>query len=121
MNPKPHTFRDKTYGEHLKRNACMVTFFPGSDSEAIDPAHFGSGGKGLKAHDFYQIGLRHSLHTRQHQIGELTFWLGRLSEDPALLREVMRSWALVKYLKWRTGSASDQELVENVIRERDAA
>lgn len=108
---KPSTHRDQAYCDHIKQGPCAVSGRLGSDQETVDPAHFGSGGKGLKAHDFYQVGLIHSLHAEQHG-GEMSFWLRRLTMDYTLLREVLRAWMVVRYLKWKYDLTSDKGLVD---------
>lgn len=134
MIPKsyPHTriktgaFRDRKYLDHLRESKCELTGFENSEysSMAVDPAHVGGlaggAGKGKKCNDCEALPLRHDLHMDMDS-GFYGFWMNWFQHVPGLLRDMVRAYATLKYLKWRTGSATDQELVETVIRERDAA
>ena len=126
MNPKPHTLTDRKYLDYLRESECELTGFENSEfaSVAVDPAHVGGlaggAGKGTKCNDYEALPLRHDLHMEMDS-NFYEFWMKGFRDTPALLRDFVRAYATLKYLRWATGSASNQELVETVIRERKVA
>ena len=116
-NFKETRFRSQKYMDFLKTQPCMVSGYEASEmgGQAIDPAHLGTRGRGLKEHDFYCIPLKHDLHTAMD--GNIqAFWMdvpGLLASAPRH-SDLARSHALVQYLKWVTGIETDKELVEAV-------
>jgi hypothetical protein len=69
-------FRSQRHLNHVRGHACVVC----DASAPIEAAHvrLGSGaGMGQKPHDYRALSLCKGCHTRQHTIGEATFWQGR--------------------------------------------
>lgn len=95
---KTKVVKDRKYLDHLKTQTCLLTGYPGSDYDAIDPMHIGTAGKGLKTDD-EAIPALHSLHSLGHQKGEIT--MIRNTAPDWLLREALRLWAKEQYRIWK--------------------
>lgn len=125
LYPKARPFIDRKYLDHLRESECELSGFENSEfaSVAVDPAHVGGlsggAGKGRKCHDFEALPLRHDLHMEM-DAGFRRFWLRELENNPALQRDMVRAFAILRFLKWKLGAKTDLELVETVIR-KDAA
>ncbi len=101
--PKPVTLRNRRYLDWLRTQPCIVTGMYGNEFNAVDPAHIranGSGGMGVKPADDLALPLLHSEHVRQHQIGEITYWLDTFSVNPGLMMEAVQALARQKYQEW---------------------
>ena len=126
MPAKPHPLTDRKYRDHRRESPCELTGFENSEfaSVAVDPGHVGGlaggAGKGTKCNDYEALPLRHDLHMEM-DAGLHRFWLRYFDFSPTLLRDMVRAYATLKYLRWATGSATNQELVETVINKRDTA
>lgn len=93
--------RDPEYLEHIKEQPCIITGQRATDWLAIDPAHIGTAGRGLKSPDSEVFPLRHDLHTLSHSKGEMTFYREHLPDD--VLRAALRALAREKYAEWKEG------------------
>lgn len=98
--------RDRKYLDWLKRQPCIVTGLSDSEYDAVDPAHIGTLGKGIKSPDNEALPLSHSLHLLAHQRGEISMfrekapdWLLR-----AALRAALRAYARELYASWKAGT-----------------
>lgn len=91
--------RDRAYLDYLRTQPCIITGLRGDDSDAVDPVHIGTAGKGLKSPDNEALPIRHSIHLACHMAGEMTT-LRRLMPD-WLLRESLRAYARQEYRKWK--------------------
>ena len=87
--------RDRAYLDWLRTQPCILTGQRGNDSEAVDPAHIGQAGMGMKAGDDLALPIVHSAHVAMHNIGEITI-LRQYSPD-WLLREAFRAYAREQY------------------------
>lgn len=97
--PKTKFIRDREYLDHLRTQPCTFTCLSGSDSDAVDPMHIGTAGKGIKSSDDEAIPCLHSLHQKAHQVGEMS--IIRKIMPNWLLREALRAWAREEYKKWK--------------------
>ena len=80
-------YRDSKYMKSFKRkyeHRCLIT-----GAEHPDPAHIRHGflGAGMKPDDYYIIPLKHDLHQRQHQVGEISFWQYYYEKLPYAMRK----------------------------------
>ena len=97
---KPH--RDKAWIEHVKTMPCIITGMRAHQYEAVDPMHIGTLGRGVKSHDCWVLPVRHSLHQKGHNMGEVSM-LREHSPD-WLLRDAFRAYARELYEKeWKDG------------------
>ena len=64
--------RDKNHLKFIRSLPCCVCRNPETVAAHIRVGT--DGGMGLKPSDCYTVPLCHSCHTRQHRIGERTFW-----------------------------------------------
>jgi len=87
---KNKTFRDRSWLDELRDHPCLITQHYGTESDAVDPCHQGTAGKGIKSPDNEALPLKHSLHQESHNMGETSFWLRELTERPGLLKVVMK-------------------------------
>lgn len=96
--PKQNLIRDKAYLKWVRSQPCCITGRMGDD---IDPAHirYGlGGGVGLKSSDDTTLPLSNNLHRYSHDIGEISFWLEKITPDllmrslKALARENYRNY-----------------------------
>ena len=94
--------RDRTYLDFLRTQPCILTGFPGSEYEAIDPCHIGTSGKGVKSPDNWALPIRHSLHVEGHNSGEMSLF--RREMPNWLLRAALRSYAEKIYMDWCDGN-----------------
>lgn len=107
-NFKSPPVRDDGYLKSLRREHCLVTHRQGhGEVETVDPAHFRwgtDGGASSKPSDWFAIPLIHSEHAKQHQIGEKTYWLTAVNENPEVLGEFIRDALRWRYFE-KTGEA----------------
>lgn len=69
-------WRSQKHCNHVRSHACTVCH----DTAGIEVAHVriaGDGGMGRKPSDYYCVSLCKECHTRQHAVGERTFWHGQ--------------------------------------------
>lgn len=96
---KKGVLRDRKYLDWLRTQPCVVTGLSGTDDMAVDPAHIGTLGKGIKSPDNHALPLLHSLHAEAHTKGEITV-LRRHAPD-WLLRDALRAYAEKMYAEWK--------------------
>lgn len=99
--PKQELVRDKQYREFIKSQPCIITGMSANEVEAVDPAHIGTAGKGLKSSDDEILPLCHSLHQKAHQEGEMSLF--RQMIPNWLLRAALRAYAREQYREWKDG------------------
>ena len=85
----------------LRDDACILTGFRATEYEAVDAAHIGTAGKGLKIHDYNCLPVRHSLHTLGHNTGEMSMFREHMPDW--LLRDALRAYAK-QYWMEKTGN-----------------
>lgn len=111
--------RDRNYLDWLRDQRCWITWESSQDFYAVDPAHIGTAGKGIKSHDFEALPLRHSKHQEQHQKGEVTFWTQEFRLYPKCLMDTLKCVGVVYYLKYKLGISqvpnTNQELIDRVL------
>jgi hypothetical protein len=90
--------RDRKYLDWLKTQRCILTGFFGSDFDAVDPAHIGTAGKGLKSPDNEALPILHSLHVEAHQKGEIRMLREKAPDD--VIRAAFRALAREHYAAW---------------------
>lgn len=89
-------FRSQKHLNHVRSHACVVC----DAATPIEVAHvrLGSGaGMGQRPDDHRTVALCKPCHTRQHTMGEQTFWAGR--DVDAIIAEFRRTspaWPLIK-------------------------
>lgn len=83
-NPKPQKpARDRAYLNFVRSGECLAC----ETSERSQAAHVRmghKGGMGQKPSDYRTLPLCHRCHSRQHQIGEESFW-AELGKNPLFL------------------------------------
>lgn len=89
---------DRKYLDWLRTQPCIITGQRGSDVEAVDPAHVGTYGKGLKT-DNEALPILHSLHVNGHNGGEIKMF--REQAPNWLIRDALRAYARERYAEWR--------------------
>jgi hypothetical protein len=87
--------RDRAYLDWLRMQPCILTGQRGNDSEAVDPAHIGQAGMGMKAGDDLALPVIHGLHLAMHNEGEIA--VIRKHAPDWLLREAFRAYAREQY------------------------
>jgi hypothetical protein len=91
---KPKTHRDPAWLRELRNRPCLFTGQLANDQESVVPAHIGTAGKGVKAHDYWAIPVTNSVHQRMHNEGEITV----LRQAPAdVIRAAFRALAKEMY------------------------
>jgi hypothetical protein len=96
MIPKFEAFRDPEWIERIKTMRCILTGMATHEYEAVDPMHIGTLGRGVKAHDYWVLPVRHSLHQEGHNSGEVSML--RKHAPDWLLRDAFRAYA---HQMWR--------------------
>ena len=87
--------RDRKYLDLVRGEPCIIT-----GETPCDPAHirYGlGGGMGLKPPDNRVLPVVHQLHQRQHQIGEIRFWVEQATEHPDFLMRILIELAEFRY------------------------
>jgi hypothetical protein len=97
---KPKALRDRDYLDYLKTETCILSGVGATESLAIDPAHIGTAGKGLKSPDNEALPIRHDIHAAMHQRGEMTVF--RKMAPDWLLRVAFRAYARELYEQWKS-------------------
>ena len=90
--------RDRKYLDWLRTQPCILTGLRGNEYNAVDPAHIGTRGKGLKSSDDEALPVRHDYHQYGHQYGEISMW--RKWMPDWLLRDALRAYARERYEQW---------------------
>jgi hypothetical protein len=99
---KQPILRDRKYLDWLRRQTCIVTGLRGSEHDAVDPAHIGTLGKGIKSPDDEALPLLHSMHAEAHQHGEISMF--RKHAPDWLIRAALRAYARELYRSWKAGT-----------------
>ena len=94
--------RDRAYLDYLRTQPCILTGFPGSEYEAIDPCHLGTAGEGVKSPDNWALPIRHSLHVEGHNSGEISML--RKHAPDWLIRAAFRALAEKDYHSWKVAN-----------------
>lgn len=89
---------DRAYLDWLRTQPCIITGQRGHDCEAVDPAHIGTHGKGLKTDD-EALPVLHSLHVKGHNGGEIRMF--REQAPNWLIRDALRAYARERYREWK--------------------
>ncbi len=97
--PKSRIVRDQAWLDHLKTERCIITGLHGTDYDAVDPAHIGTLGRGIKSPDDECLPVLHSLHVRMHARGEINVLRAMLPDD--VLRAALRAYARELYARYR--------------------
>ena len=90
--------RDRAFLDWLRTQPCIFTGLRGNDSEAVDPAHIGQAGMGMKASDDLALPVMHRMHLKMHSDGEIVVF--RKTAPDWLLREMLRAYARQEYAKY---------------------
>ncbi len=90
--------RDPAYLKHLRTERCILTGQHATDDLAIDAAHIGTAGRGIKSPDNEALPIRHDLHSAMHAYGEISYL--RTHAPDWLLRESFRAYARELYREW---------------------
>ena len=98
--------RDRKYLDWLRTQRCIITGQIGTEYLAVDPAHVGTAGKGIKSSDDEVFPVRHDIHAEMHAHGEMTYYRNNLSD--AVLREALRAYAREQYQEYLT-SVSERD------------
>jgi hypothetical protein len=98
--PKTPLLRDKGYLVWLRDQPCVITGLYGSDNDAIDPAHIGTAGKGIKSADNHVLPVLHSIHQKMHANGEIETFRERLPRD--VLRYMLKLYAETLYAAYKS-------------------
>ena len=77
----------------------MITGNRSTEQEAVDPAHIGTAGKGIKSGDDEALPIKHSFHDWMHRDGEITVF--RKHAHDWLLRAALRAYAREMYREWK--------------------
>lgn len=90
----------RRYLDWLRTQPCIITGQWGSDYDAVDPAHIGTAGKGIK-NDAEALPVLHSIHRTMHARGEMRVWHELIPDW--LLREALRAYARQMHREWSDG------------------
>lgn len=98
-------FRDRKYLDWLRGEPCILTGFRANEYEAVDPAHMGTLGRGIKSPDNEALPIRHSLHALASQIGEVSMLRQYAPDDVirAAFKALAREYHRNKYLAEKEG------------------
>lgn len=95
---KQKVIRDRKYLIWLRSQPCILTGFRATEYEAVDPAHIGQAGMGMKSGDDEALPVKHSLHVKMHG-GEISTL--RELAPVWLLRAAFRAYAREFYAKYK--------------------
>jgi len=98
--PKGQCIKDRKYLDWLREQPCILTGQRGHDSEAVDPAHIGTYGRGMKT-DNEALPILHSLHVEGHASGEVSMLRKHAPDD--VIRDAFRALADKLYREWKAG------------------
>jgi hypothetical protein len=99
MNLKQPILRDRAYLDWLRTQPCIITGWLGDECQAVDPAHIGTAGRGIKSPDNEALPLAHYLHVLAHNKGEISMFRERLPDD--VLRAALRALAREMYREYK--------------------
>ncbi len=94
-------YRNRKYLDWLRTQRCLITGRYADESEAVDPCHIGTAGRGVKSPDNECLPLIHWVHQEMHQRGEIKV-LRELAPD-WLIREMARAYAREIHKGWDDG------------------
>ena len=101
---KEPRWRNQKWLDKLKERPCFLTHTPTNEYETVDPAHLGTGGKGMKDHDFHVMPLIHRLHHIQHTKGWSIMLEPFLRNNPwVLVVTLLKAYWYVEALKEVSG------------------
>lgn len=109
--PKSRIVRDQAWLDHLKERRCIITGLHGTDYDAVDPAHIGTLGRGIKSSDDEVLPILHRYHVMQPQMGEMTMWRKFVPDD--VLRAALRAYAREMYAEWKASPAGKRWRLEH--------
>lgn len=95
--PKSRIIRDRKWLDDLRTHRCILTGQYGTEYMAVEAAHLGALGRGIKCSDDEALPLRHDLHSLGHASGEWSHW--RREMPDWLIREALRAYAREYYRK----------------------
>jgi hypothetical protein len=98
--PKIEPIRDRKWLDFLRTQPCVLTGWAATEWDAVDPMHIGTLGRGIKSGDDEALPVKHSLHVRAHNEGEITMF--RKHAPDWLIREAMRLYAKKMYQDYLT-------------------
>lgn len=97
----PTFVRDRPYLDWLRTQPCILTGVVTHDSETVEPAHIGTGGKGFKNSDDCAVSMLHRFHSGGHQHGEVSAFREHLPDY--MLRAALQAYARAQYRYWLAG------------------
>lgn len=97
--PKHSPLRDRKYLLWLRSQRCEVTGSLATHVEAVEPAHIGTTGVGIKSPDNEAIPLCHTMHGISHRIGFAQFI--RQFAPNELIVAAFRAYARERHQRWR--------------------
>lgn len=116
--PKNQPLRSRSYLDLVRTMPCFFTGFDSVDTmagEAVDPAHIGITGLGIKSPDWKVIPLIHSLHDLQTKYGWRQAFVALNPERQAdILERALECVGAVLFLSARHGFESAEEMVEGL-------
>lgn len=99
-NFKTPVIRDKPYLKYVRSLPCIIT---GREGEDIDPAHISYGRYSqAKSGDDLVLPLWNLEHMKQHQTGEVKYWLIQANESPRLMMEWLKAYAREQYREYKS-------------------
>ncbi len=98
-NPKLTIVRDRKYLDWLRTQPCVICGVSATQYLAVDPAHIGTLGKGIKSSDDEALPIKHDIHVAMHQHGEMSVIKDNMPDW--LLREALRAYARQMYREWK--------------------
>jgi hypothetical protein len=99
--PQLTVIRDDDFRSYLKTQPCIITGRRPDHGAVVDPLHVGTYGKSMKSPDSEMLPVLHDMHQDGHQHGEISMFRKFLPDD--VLRDALRAYAHMKYLKWKEG------------------
>lgn len=91
--------RDKKYTTWLRTQRCVATGQYSNEYDAVEAAHIGTAGKGIKSSDDECLPMIHSEHMESHR-GDASYWLRIFETDPHLMRLCLRAYARELYKEY---------------------
>lgn len=105
-------YRNRKYLDWLREQPCFFTGHTTTEYHAVDPAHIGTAGKGIKSHDFLALPVAHNIHQLAHQKGELSVFMTHLSNNRYAASDALKAVAFVHWLEYELGVSSLSEIAE---------
>ena len=102
--PKTDIIRDANWRARVRTLPCVLTGYQWVEGSEIgvDPSHirYGCYSAGMKPSDDLVLPLRHDLHAKSHNMGEVRFWTTYLT--PELMMEALKAYARQMYREQAT-------------------